>query len=172
MPSSRASPTPDPGLHSQLMKETMSLPPLPSSAITIGAHVDDWRAAVTAAGLALERSGATTAEYTARMISVITEFGAYIVIAPGLALAHARPGEDVLADGLSVVTLAEPVNFGHPNNDPVSVIVGLAVVSRDEHLAHVAELANVFNDAQVIPALAAATDAETVRSLFGLKASS
>ncbi|KGJ77075.1 PTS ascorbate transporter subunit IIA [Cryobacterium roopkundense] len=145
----------------------MSLPPLPLDAITIGARVGDWRAAVRAAGTALERSGATTVEYTERMVSVIDEFGAYIVIAPGLALAHARPGPDVLADGLSVVTLAEPVNFGHPNNDPVSVIVGLAVSDRDEHLRSVAALANVFNEATVIPALAGATDAEFVRALFG-----
>jgi len=149
----------------------MPLPPLPLTAITIGARVTDWRAAVTAAGAALERSGATTGEYTGRMISVIDEFGAYIVIAPGLALAHARPGPDVLSDGLSVVTLAQPVAFGHPHNDPVSVIVGLAVSSGDEHLRFVAELANVFNDASVIPALAAATDAEFVRSLFGHAAS-
>lgn len=149
------------------MKDSMPLPPLPLDAITIGARVADWRAAVTAAGAALERSGATTADYTERMLNVIDEFGAYIVIAPGLALAHARPGDDVLADGLSVVTLAEPVEFGHPNNDPVSVIVGLAVCGGDEHLRSVAALANVFNDAAVIPALAGATDPEVIRSMFG-----
>ena len=41
------------------------------------------------------------------MIAVIDEFGAYVVIAPGLALAHARPGPDVLAEGLSNAGLAE-----------------------------------------------------------------
>ena len=40
------------------------------------------------------------------MIRMIEEHGPYVVIAPGLALAHARPGPEVLADGLSVVTLA------------------------------------------------------------------
>jgi hypothetical protein len=39
------------------------------------------------------------------MIRMIEEHGPYVVIAPGLALAHARPGPDVLADGLAVVTL-------------------------------------------------------------------
>lgn len=145
----------------------MPLPPLPDTAIAIGLHVADWRAAVAAAGAALERSGATTDGYTERMVGVIDEFGAYIVIAPGLALAHARPGNDVLAEGLSVVTLAEPVAFGHPHNDPVSVIVGLAVTSSDEHVRFVSELANVFNDAAVIPALARATDADGIRSLLG-----
>jgi PTS system ascorbate-specific IIA component len=61
------------------------------------------------------------------MIGVIEEFGAYVVIAPGLALAHARPGADVRREGLAVVTLAEAVPFGHPHNDPVRVVIGLAV---------------------------------------------
>ncbi|TFC49400.1 PTS sugar transporter subunit IIA [Cryobacterium sp. TMT1-21] len=148
----------------------MPLPPLPLEAIAIGVHVSDWRAAVTAAGDALERSGSTGPEYTRRMIAVIDEFGAYVVIAPGLALAHARPGPDVHSEGLSIVTLAEPVPFGHPHNDPVSVVLGLAVTSSDEHVLLVAELANVFNDPAVIPALAAATDVDTIRSLLGVSA--
>jgi PTS system ascorbate-specific IIA component len=145
----------------------MPLPPLPDTAIDIGVHVADWRSAVRAAGDALERSGVTTAGYTDRMVGVIDEFGAYIVIAPGLALAHARPGEDVLTEGLSVITLAEPVAFGHPHNDPVSVIVGLAVTNSDEHVLFVSELANVFNDPGVIPALAQAADAGDIRTLLG-----
>jgi PTS system ascorbate-specific IIA component len=148
----------------------MPLPPLPDEAIAIGVRVPDWRAAVIAAGDALARSAATQPTYTQRMVDVIDEFGAYIVVAPGLALAHARPGPDVLAEGLSVVTLAEPVAFGHPHNDPVCVVVGLAVTSSDEHVQFVAELANVFNDARVIPAIAAATDAAAIRSLLGASA--
>lgn len=145
----------------------MPFPPLPDDAISIGAPVADWRAAITAAGNALQRSGATQPGYTERMIGVVDAFGAYIVVAPGLALAHARPGADVSREGLSVVTLAQPVAFGHPHNDPVGVVIGLAVTSADEHVQFVAELANVFNDASVIPALQAATDADGIRSLLG-----
>jgi ascorbate PTS system EIIA or EIIAB component len=143
------------------------LPLLPDAAIRLGVVADDWRAAVRACGDALVAAGSTTAGYTERMIAVIEEFGAYVVIAPGFALAHARPGRDVLSDGLAVVTLAEPVRFGHPHNDPVNVIMGLAVTSPDQHVGAVAELANIFNDGNVIPALAAATDADTVRDLLG-----
>ncbi|NNC13032.1 PTS sugar transporter subunit IIA [Planctomonas sp. JC2975] len=145
----------------------MSLPPLPDSAIDLGVHAADWRAAVRFAGSALRRSGATRDSYTERMIQVIDEFGAYIVIAPGLALAHARPGPDVLADGLSVVTLATPVSFGHPHNDPVRVVVGLAVATPDAHVNSVAELANIFNDPESIPALADATSPDDVWRVIG-----
>ena len=134
--------------------------------MTLRADAADWRAAVRAAGRALARSGATRESYADRMIEVLEEFGAYIVIAPGLALAHARPGPDVLRSGLAVVTLAEPVAFGHPHNDPVRVVVGLAVSNAEEHVASVAGLANVFNERSAIDRLASATSVEDVRAVF------
>ncbi|MFF2274865.1 PTS sugar transporter subunit IIA [Agromyces sp. NPDC058126] len=146
----------------------MNLPPLPDEAVVLGAHAADWRGAVREAGRALTRSGATRSDYADRMIAVIEEFGAYVVIAPGLALAHARPGRDVLHEGLAVVTLAEPVAFGHPHNDPVNVVLGLAVANAEEHVASVANLANVFNDAGAVGRLARARDAGEVRALLGI----
>ena len=145
----------------------MSLPPLPASAIVIGAEASDWRTAVTLAADALVRSGAARPEYALQMIRMIEEHGPYVVIAPGLALAHARPGPEVIADGLSVVTLATPVHFGHPHNDPVRVILGLAIVAADEHLAAVAAIANVFNDSHATEELAAAGSAAEVRLIMG-----
>lgn len=148
----------------------MNLPPLPDDAVVIGARAADWRAAVREAGRALTRSGSTRTEYADRMVAVIEEFGAYVVIAPGLALAHARPGRDVRREGIAVVTLAEPVPFGHPHNDPVRVVVGLAVSNAEEHVASVATLANVFNDPGAVDRIARATDAAEVRGLLGLEA--
>jgi PTS system ascorbate-specific IIA component len=140
----------------------MAVPPLPDSAVLLRRPAADWREAVALAGSGLEQAGCTTADYTARMIGVVEQFGAYIVIAPGLALAHARPGPDVLKDGVSVVTLADPIAFGHPHNDPVRVIVGLAVDAPDSHVAGVAALANVFNDPAAVNRI---WQADTVRDV-------
>ncbi|WP_277959411.1 PTS sugar transporter subunit IIA [Frigoribacterium faeni] len=148
----------------------MALPPLPDEAVVIGAQVVDWREAVRVAGRALVDSGAAREGYGDEMVRMIDEHGPYVVIAPGLALAHARPGDDVVRDGLAVVTLAEPVPFGHPHNDPVSVVLGLAIVTVGGHLESIADLANVFNEASVIPALAAATSVDEVRRLMGVPA--
>ena len=144
----------------------MSLPPLPPEAVVIGAAAPDWRAAVQRAGDALVDSGAARPGYAGEMIRMIEEHGPYVVIAPGLALAHARPGPDVLADGLAIVTLAEPVAFGHPHNDPVRVVLGLAVADATGHLAAVAGLANVFNDSTAVVDLAAAESVEAVLAIM------
>jgi PTS system ascorbate-specific IIA component len=71
-----------------------------------------------------------------------------------------------VADGLSVVTFDVPVVFGHPHNDPVSVVIGLAVATPDAHVTSVAELANIFNNPGAIPALAGARDVAEVQSIM------
>jgi PTS system ascorbate-specific IIA component len=144
----------------------MSSPLLRHDAILLGAHATDWTDAVRQAGNALARAEIATAEYADEMVRMIEEHGPYVVIAPGLALAHARPGPSVLADGLAVVTLAEPVAFGHPHNDPVRVVLGLAVKTRDTHLGSIADLANVFNDATAVDRLAAAQTVEEVVTIM------
>ena len=148
----------------------MSLPAVPADAISLGVRVDDWRGAVRAAGAALTAAGIAEPAYADEMIRMIEEHGPYVVIAPGLALAHARPGPAVLKDGIAVVTLATPVDFGHPYNDPVSVIVALAVASSEAQIALVAELANVFNDSTAIADLEAAETVDDVRRILGASA--
>ena len=140
----------------------MPLPALSPDAVALGVHAADWRDAVRQVGAALVRGGAAKPGYAGEMVRMIEEHGPYVVIAPGLALAHARPGPDVLADGMAVVTLDEPVAFGHPHNDPVSVVLGLAILSPAGHLESVASLANVFNDTTAIAELRDATTVDEV----------
>lgn len=146
----------------------MALPPLTETGIVLSAEAADWRAAVRVAGGALVSMGAARDGYSDEMIRMIEEHGPYVVIAPGLALAHARPGPDVLADGLAVVTLQQPVPFGHPHNDPVRVVLGLAILRVETHLASVAAIANIFNDSDAVSALAAATTPDEVLQIMGV----
>ena len=148
----------------------MPFPAVPDTAIVLGAVASDWRAAVGLAGAALTASGAAEPEYALEMIRMIEEHGPYVVIAPGLALAHARPGPAVRRDGLAVVILATPVDFGSAHNDPVRVVLALAVASPEHHLSLVAELANVFNDSDAIDRLASSASADEVREILGATA--
>ncbi|MBC7517747.1 MAG: PTS sugar transporter subunit IIA [Microbacteriaceae bacterium] len=144
----------------------MPLPALTPASIVIGATAVDWRDAVRISGAALTAVGSAKPGYALEMIRMIENHGPYVVIAPGLALAHARPGPEVLADGLAIVTLKNPVPFGHPHNDPVRVVLALAITSIEGHLESIAELANIFNDEKTIPALAAAVDADAVLAIM------
>ncbi|MBT1676107.1 PTS sugar transporter subunit IIA [Curtobacterium aurantiacum] len=148
----------------------MGLPPLPDTAVLLGADAPAWRDAMRLVGGALVASGTTSDEYTDAMIGMVEEHGPYIVISPGLAFAHARPGGAVVRDGLAIVTLASPVAFGHPHNDPVRVVLGLAVAEVGTHLESIGEIANLFNDVTVTGRIAAATTADEVRAIMGVSA--
>jgi PTS system ascorbate-specific IIA component len=140
---------------------------LPEGAMMVGVAATDWRAAVRAAGDLLVAAGATTGDYTGEMIRTVEELGPYIVIAPGLALAHARPSPAVLRTGLSWAGLATPVAFGHEQNDPVGLVVGLAAVDRDAHSAAMARLARMLAEPRRFEALKAAPSAAEVRRIIG-----
>lgn len=137
---------------------------LSDDAIVLSANAGDWRDAVRLAGAALTATGSTTEEYTAEMIRAVEELGPYIVIAPGIALAHSRPSPAVLNTGLSWVALASPVEFGHSANDPVRLVVGLAAVDHDSHLTTMSNLAGVLSGD--LDRLLGATNPEELRALI------
>jgi len=135
------------------------------TAIHLGATVQDWRAAVRLAGDALVTSGATAPAYTDEMIATVEQLGPYIVIAPGIALAHSRPSPAVLRAGISLVTLARPVDFGHRTNDPVRLVVGLAAPDEEGHVTALSTLAEFLSDEDSRVGLLGATGPDEVLRL-------
>lgn len=139
---------------------------LVEASILTQATATDWRAAIALAGDALVAGGATTDAYTAEMIAAVEKLGPYIVIAPGLAIAHSRPSPAVLRAGLSWVSLKKPVAFGHSTNDPVSLIIGLAAPDHDGHIGIMSALATVLLDGDALAELKAAESPVQVRELL------
>jgi ascorbate PTS system EIIA or EIIAB component len=139
---------------------------LAPGSIRLGASVGDWQEAVGLCGELLVASGRTTSAYTDAMISAINELGPYVVISPGLAMPHARPSEAVLDTGMSLVTLAEPVEFGHRKNDPVTVVFGLAALDHDRHLELLSEFAGKFSQPGFVNSLLSCQAESEIRSLF------
>jgi len=145
---------------------------LPEGAILTQAAAKDWRAAVLLAGEALVAQGAVTNAYPQQMIQAVVDLGPYIVVAPGFALAHARPSSSVIKTGLSWVGLANPVEFGNRANDPVRLVVGLAAPDHDSHLEVMAALADVLADETLLASAIAAATPQEVRELLASAAHS
>jgi PTS system ascorbate-specific IIA component len=123
-----------------------------------------WRETFELAGLGLVESSRTTSDYIQEMIQAFEELGPYMVIAPGIALAHGRPSESVLETGLSLVTLSTPVVFGSTANDPVSLVIGLAAVDHDSHIDLMAALSELLMSEDTVNSLLKATNESEVRS--------
>ena len=136
---------------------------MPETAMAVSVPAADWRQAIHAAGDALVNGGITEPAYTGEMVETIEKLGPYIVIAPGLALAHSRPSPAVKRTGLSWVGLANPVEFGSKRNDPVHLVVGLAALDHDEHLQAMSQLAMLVSDKERLTQLASLDSVEAVR---------
>ena len=119
---------------------------LSSQTIRLQIPVKNWREAVLTSGNLLVKAGKCTQNYVDAMCQVIQEKGAYMVIAPGLALTHARPEDGALDLGMSIVSLSTPVNFGSEANDPVKLIIAFCSVDRTSHLKTLKTLACFLMD--------------------------
>jgi PTS system ascorbate-specific IIA component len=124
----------------------------------------NWKESFQVAGSALVESKRTTEVYIQEMIQAFEELGPYMVIAPGIALAHGRPSESVIETGLSLVTLSNPIEFGHSSNDPVSLVIGLAAVDHDSHIDLMSALAELLMSEETVNLLLNATNESEVRS--------
>lgn len=136
---------------------TTILDAVPAAGLELGLMAADWRQVVDLVGEMLSRNGYANADYTRAIHENIERNGPYLVIAPGLALLHARPEEGALAPGLVLATLARPVSFGHSTNDPVRVALGLTAVDSDGHLDALVAIADTFSAPGALDAIAGAT---------------
>lgn len=129
-----------------------------SVAARTGVAAAQWEEAVRAAAHLLVEMDAADAAYEDRCVGIVREQGPYIVIAPGVALAHARPEDGARSLGVAVAVLRAAVEFGHPNNDPVDVVFAFASPDKDSHVALLGRLARALADGLTERARNAASD--------------
>lgn len=126
----------------------------------------DWEDAVRAVGALLVADDAVEPRFVDAMIAVAKEFGPYIVVAPGIALPHARPEDGVKRASIGMITLAQPVEFGNEENDPVSLVLALAAVDNKQHIQGLAELAAILGDEDAVARLRSAESAEELLAIM------
>jgi PTS system ascorbate-specific IIA component len=134
--------------------------------IIINQSVADRDQAISLVGELLVASKRVKPVYIQSMLEAVEEFGPYIVIAPGIALAHGKPGDSVLATGLSLLTLSDPIEFKHSQNDPVQLVFGLAATDHHSHIELMAELADFLSDSSRVNSLLTCSNIEQIRAVL------
>ena len=109
--------------------------------IKLQVNANNWEEAVRAGGQLLVQADVCENRYVDAMVSAVNEMGPYMVLAPGIALAHGRPEDGVLKIGMSIINLETPVEFGSETNDPVYLIISFGGVDKESHIAMLQELA-------------------------------
>lgn len=114
--------------------------------IKLNVDAENWEQAIRCGGEILKNNDAIDERYIDGMIDSVKTLGPYIVIAPGIAMPHARPDDSVKKIGMSLITLNNPVNFGNKEHDPVEIVVCLCAIDHSSHLKALSELVTFLGD--------------------------
>lgn len=139
---------------------------LPTENIQIVDSVCDWKQAITLAAQPLLEKEAITQAYIKAIFNSHQELGPYYVLAPGLAMPHARPEQGGIKNGLSLLHIKKGVCFDSEENDPIYVVIMLCALSGDEHINMITALADIFSDDERLSALLKASSMETIQAVI------
>lgn len=104
---------------------------LPKENILVIDKLDDWQLAVKIGSLPLLEKGNISFSYINNMIKSVDDIGPYMVIDEYFALMHAKPGDGVLKQGISLLIVKEPVDLA---GKPVKIFLILAAEDAEKHL--------------------------------------
>ncbi|WP_332634348.1 BglG family transcription antiterminator [Halalkalibacter flavus] len=141
-----------PVLNELLTKET----------IQYKSEVTDWKDAIKVASEPLLTNRYITEEYVQAMIANVENLGPYVVIAPEIALPHARPQDGVNKIGMSLLRLGKSVYFSEKEKHRAKLIVVLAAVDNEKHLRALSQLTTMLSDQAVLQNVMSAESVEEI----------
>lgn len=135
--------------------------------VALEVPVDTPEAAIREAGKLLFQNGLITENYLEAMVASYLKNGPYIVLAPHIALPHARPEDGVKEACVSLIQLKHPIRFGHKTNDPVSLVFALGATTGELHLQLLQRLSMILGNAGNVRKLIDARDYQTMKTVIG-----
>ncbi|MBM7553933.1 BglG family transcription antiterminator [Thalassobacillus pellis] len=129
-------------------------------------HVSNWEEAVETAAQPLVEQQSIRPQYIEAMIDNVKELGPYIVIAPRIAIPHARPEAGVEKLGMSFLRLKQPVYFSDKEKHRAQLIIVLAAIDNQTHLKALAQLTEMLSMEENVERLISANDPESVIELI------
>jgi len=139
---------------------------LPAENIQIVDSVSDWKQAIRLSAQPLLAKETMTEAYIDAIFNSHQELGPYYVLAPGLAMPHARPEQGAIKNGLSLLHIKQGVSFEAEENDPIYVVIMLCALSGNEHINMITALADIFSDDERLSALLKASSIEEIQRVI------
>ncbi|WP_109077676.1 PTS sugar transporter subunit IIA [Aggregatibacter kilianii] len=122
-----------------MLKESL----IENNSIKLNQTASTWEEAIKIGTDLLVASGAIEPRYYDHIVDNIKKLGPYIVLAPGLAMPHARPEEGVIKTAFGLTTLTAPVDL---NGESISVLLTLAGSDSNSHMEGIMEITQIFDD--------------------------
>lgn len=134
--------------------------------ITFADGFSSWEEAIRVSSKGLVEGGYIEPSYVDAMIESVQTYGPYIVIAPNIAMPHARPEAGSNKVGFAVMLTKTPVAFSDEPEHQARLFVTLSCVSADTHLKMIQALVEILGDDDKVNTILNATNSDELLSIF------
>lgn len=131
--------------------------------IQLHPKVDNWEEAIKLTAKPLLDIQAIEETYIDAMIENVHNLGPYIVLAPNVAIPHARPEQGVKKVGMSLLRLEEAVSFSE--TDPTktaNLLIVLAAIDSETHLRALSQLTELLEEEENVEKMIASRKIEEI----------
>lgn len=133
--------------------------------IAIYSSADDWSQAIDLSMKNILERKYITPDYIQAIKDTTREIGPYYLLAPGIAMPHARPECGALHTALSFTLLRQGVSFD-AESPPVRLLIGLAAKDSDSHIEAIQALSEMLCEDEVIDELFNAKNTEELINII------
>ena len=134
------------------------------NAFSIHQSASDWQHAIDLTTESMIRNQHVEPRYSQAIKDSTNSTGPYYILAPGIAMPHARPEEGVKQTALSMTIIRDGVDFGH-DNEPVYLLIGLAAKDADSHIYAIQALSEMLCEETCIDQLINATSVSELQEI-------
>ncbi|MGM0814769.1 MAG: BglG family transcription antiterminator [Bacillota bacterium] len=139
---------------------------LTEETIQLQQTAETWQEALTKAAQPLLDQNAIQGGYVEAMIQSVHQNGPYIVIAPQVAIPHARPEDGVNTLSMSLMSFKQPVYFSKDEKKQVRLVIVLAAIDSMTHLKALKQLTMLLSDEKRIQQLIEAEELASIQELI------
>ncbi|MBB6624482.1 transcription antiterminator [Clostridium gasigenes] len=134
--------------------------------IELKLNCKDWIDAIGKASDILIKKDSITEKYKEGIIENFEKLGPYMVIAPGICLAHVDRTDEINETCMSLVNLKYPIKFNSEFNDPVKLILTFATKDKQSHLNALLEFMSLINNSKDLDRLMTTSSKDEVREIL------
>lgn len=126
------------------------------SSISVIHSAKDWQEAIDFSMVSLLDKNYISENYIQAIKDSTINNGPYYILAPGVAMPHARPECGALKTGMSLTLLEQGVYF--PGNDePIKLLIGLSAADADSHIGAIQALSELLCEEEILEQLLTAS---------------
>lgn len=133
--------------------------------IQISEKVENWEKAIELAVRPLVKGNYVEERYIQEIIKNTEKYGPYYVLAPEIAMPHARPEQGVLEKQIAVTVLRTPIKFSE-DGFQVRILITLAASDNKSHLEALKDLSQIISDEEIVEKIIYANTPEEILGIF------